>query len=105
MGNTPSGSQASAALPSGEQFEIQHGAMRAIVTEVGAGLRSFAVGGHEFLDTFGPDEMASNYRGKALLPWPGRIEDGEYTFAGATQKLALTEPARHNALHGLACWA
>ncbi len=94
-----------AALPSGQQFEIQHGALRAIITEVGAGLRSFSLGGRELLDTYGPHEMASGGRGEVLLPWPGRIEDGEYTFAGTRQHLPLSEPALHNAIHGLTRWA
>ena len=94
-----------AALPSGQQFEIQHGALRAIITEVGAGLRSFSLGGRELLDTYEPREMASGGRGEVLLPWPGRIEDGEYTFADTRQHLPLSEPALHNAIHGLTRWA
>lgn len=92
------------ALPSGKQFEIQRGALRAIITEVGAGLRSFSIGGHELLDTYEPHEMASGGRGQVLLPWPGRIEDGQYTFAGKRQQAPITEPAAHNAIHGLTRW-
>jgi aldose 1-epimerase len=40
-------------------------------------------------------------RGMQLLPWPNRIRDGQYTFRGVEQQLALTEPTRHNAIHGL----
>ena len=39
--------------------------------------------------------------GQNLIPWPNRIRDGRYTFEGSTQQLALSEPARHNASHGL----
>ena len=39
--------------------------------------------------------------GQQLIPWPNRIRDGQYPFDGATQQLALTEPDRHNAIHGL----
>lgn len=93
------------ALPSGQQFEIQRGALRAVITEVGAGLRSFSVGGCELLDTYGPHEMASGGRGEVLLPWPGRIEDGAYTFAGSRYCLPINEQAQHNAIHGLTRWA
>lgn len=92
------------ALPSGQQFEIQQGAWRAIITEVGAGLRSLALEGRELLDTYGPHDMASGGRGEALFPWPGRIEDGQYTFAGTRQQLSLTEAKLHNAIHGLTRW-
>jgi aldose 1-epimerase len=38
------------------------------------------------------------------MPWPNRIRDGRYTFEGRNQQLALTEPALHNASHGLVRW-
>jgi aldose 1-epimerase len=43
-------------------------------------------------------------RGMPLLPWPNRIEDGRYEFRGQSYQTPLTEPARHNALHGLTQW-
>ena len=39
------------------------------------------------------------------MPWPNRITDGQYERDGQSQQLALTEPARHNAIHGLVRWA
>ena len=44
--------------PSGEQIEIAFGDQRAVVVEVGGGLRSYSVGGRELLDGYGADEMA-----------------------------------------------
>ncbi len=99
------GQSSGVALPSGAQYEIQLGAMRAIVTEVGAGLRSFSVEGQEVLDTYGSHEMAASGRGQALLPWPGRIEDGRYVFHGTAYQLPLSEPAIYHAIHGLTRWA
>jgi aldose 1-epimerase len=90
--------------PSGRQFELRAGALRAVITEVGAGLRSFAVGDVEWLDTYGPDQMASSGRGQTLLPWPGRIEDGQYTFGDTHFQLPINEVSRHNAIHGLTRW-
>ena len=43
--------------------------------------------------------------GQILAPWPNRIRDGHYTFEGSAYQLPLTEPARHNAIHGLANWS
>jgi len=48
--------------------------------------------------------MCSIGRGQLLLPWPNRIEDGQYEFAGRVLQLPITEPARNNALHGLTRW-
>ena len=88
--------------PTGEQYEIVSGTRRAVVTEVGATLRSFSVDGRDVVRGFGVEDQISGGRGQNLIPWPNRIRDGRYVFNGATQQLALTEPARHNASHGLA---
>ena len=88
--------------PTGEQYEIISGTRRAVVTEVGATLRTFSVGGRDVVRGFGVEDQISGGRGQNLIPWPNRIRDGRYVFNGATQQLALTEPARHNASHGLA---
>jgi aldose 1-epimerase len=88
--------------PTGEQYEISSGSHRAVVTEVGATLRGFSVGGRDVVRGFGLDEMSTAGRGQNLVPWPNRIRDGRYTFNEVTHQLALTEPARHNASHGLA---
>jgi aldose 1-epimerase len=87
--------------PTGDQYEIAAGSRRAVVTEVGATLRSYAVDGREVVRGFAVDEVISGGRGQQLLPWPNRIRDGRYTFNQATQQLALSEPDRHNAIHGL----
>lgn len=91
--------------PSGNQFEIQRGAMRAVVVEVGGGLRGLRMGDLDILDGYGEDEMASAGRGEVLIPWPNRIRDGRYSFQGQELQLPLTEPAHHNAIHGLVRWA
>ena len=90
------------AAPTGEQYEINSGNHRAVVTEVGATLRRFSVDERDVVHGFDVTETIKGGRGQNLIPWPNRIRDGRYTFNGVTQQLALTEPARHNASHGLA---
>jgi aldose 1-epimerase len=90
--------------PSGRQFELRHGAQLAVVTEVGATLRHYAVGADRLLDGFAEDEMASGGRGQVLAPWPNRIGNGRYTFEGQAERVPLNEPARSNAIHGLVRW-
>jgi aldose 1-epimerase len=94
----------SATSPSGEQHEIRFEEQAAVVTEVGAGLRTYTVGERELLDGYGPDEMCRSGRGQVLLPWPNRIEDGRYDFRGRGHQLPLTEPAASNAIHGFVRW-
>ena len=91
--------------PSGEQIEIVAGDQKAMVVEVGAGLRSYSVGGRNLLDGYGADEMSSSGRGQTLIPWPNRLQDGSYEFDGHRYQLPLNEPQRHNAIHGLVRWA
>jgi aldose 1-epimerase len=91
-------------MPSGEQFALRAGEWEAVVTEVGATLRSLAVGGRELLDTFAADEMCHGSRGQALLPWPNRIAGGQYTFNGQTNQAPISEPKTGNASHGLTRW-
>lgn len=91
--------------PSGEQFEIVGGGYRAVVTECGAGLRILEYDGRPLVAGFREEERATYGAGQLLVPWPNRIGDGAYTFRGEDQQLGLTEPSRHNAMHGLARWA
>jgi aldose 1-epimerase len=90
------------AAPTGEQYEINSGNHRAVIAEVGATLRHFSVDGRDIVHGFDVTETIKGGRGQNLIPWPNRIRDGRYTFNGVNQQLALTEPARHNASHGLA---
>jgi aldose 1-epimerase len=91
--------------PSGKQFSLEVGDQQVVVTEVGAGLRSYRVKGFEVLDGFDAEEMCTGARGQTFVPWPNRIADGRYTFDGAEHQLPLTEPAAQNAIHGLTRWA
>ena len=91
--------------PSGKQFELTLDDQRAVVTEVGAGLRAYSAGGRELLDGYAADELADSGRGQLLLPWPNRIRDGVYRFKGRVHQLPLNEPERGNAIHGLTRWS
>ncbi|KAA5836855.1 aldose 1-epimerase family protein [Saccharopolyspora hirsuta] len=85
----------------GRQFEISSGPMRAVVTEVGAALRAFDVDGVPHVETYDPDRLPPGGAGAVLVPWPNRVADGQWVLDGEPQQLPLTEPARHNAIHGL----
>lgn len=86
----------------GEQFEIVSGATRAVVTEIGAGLRSLVVGSRPLVETFAEDVRPPKGAGTVLVPWPNRTRGGRWRWQGAEQQLALSEPDAGNAIHGLA---
>ena len=91
--------------PSGEQIEIAHGDRRAVVVEVGGGLRTFSAAGRELLDGYGADELSTSGRGQVLLPWPNRIEDGSYEFDGRRHQLPINDVDEQDAIHGLVRFA
>jgi aldose 1-epimerase len=90
---------------SGEQVELAFGEQRAVVVGVGAGLRTYSVGGRAVIDGYDADEVCPSGRGQLLVPWPNRIEDGRYEFGGRSHQLPLDEPERRNAIHGLTRWS
>jgi aldose 1-epimerase len=91
--------------PSGEQWTISSGEHEAVLVEVGGGLRSYRVGGVDVVDGYEVGEICPGGAGQQLMPWPNRIRDGRYRFDGADMQLSLSEPDRHNAMHGLVRWA
>jgi aldose 1-epimerase len=85
----------------GLQIEIRHGLQRAVVVEVGAGLREYELDGRPILDGYSADAMCDGGRGLPLLPWPNRLADGQYTFDGQELRLPIDDVVRRNAMHGL----
>ncbi|WP_314426723.1 aldose 1-epimerase family protein [uncultured Microbacterium sp.] len=97
---------ATAARPrSGRQLHIAGHGYEAVIASVGASLRVLRFEGRDLVVPFDADEVRPGYRGTTLAPWPNRIVDGRYTFGGVDHRLALTEPTRGQALHGLLAWA
>ena len=90
--------------PSGEQIEIAFGDQRAVVVEVGGGLRAYSVAGREVLDGYGADEICTSGRGQVLIPWPNRLEDGRYEVDGRSYQLPIDDPEENDAIHGLVRW-
>jgi aldose 1-epimerase len=91
-------------LPSGEQIAIAHGDQRAVITEVGATLRTYVKGGVAVVEGFAADEIPDYCRNQILYPWPNRVGDGEWTFSGRTGRANVDDVAHATANHGLARW-
>jgi aldose 1-epimerase len=90
--------------PSGQQFELSSGDQRATVVEVGGGIRAYSVGERDVLQPYAVDAMCDGAHGAPLIPWPNRLGDGRYRFDGTDHQVALTEPEKHNAIHGFLRW-
>lgn len=89
---------------SGTAYEIAHGDYSARVVSVGGSLAALRYAGRDLVVPFDPARLRPSHRGAVLAPWPNRIIDGTYSWQGTTYQLPLTEPARHNAIHGLVDW-
>ncbi|SDY93100.1 aldose 1-epimerase [Saccharopolyspora shandongensis] len=85
----------------GRLYEIRSGRQRAVIAGVSATLLSWQVDGVEMLLTHPADDVGEGYQGKTILPWPNRIDHGRYTFGGKELQVAINEPERDTALHGL----
>ena len=90
--------------PSGEQFEIAHGDQRATIVEVGGGVREYLHGDRAVLQPYAVGSVCDGAHGAPLIPWPNRLADGRYSWDGHDYQLELTEPEKHNAIHGLLRW-
>jgi aldose 1-epimerase len=91
-------------LPSGEQIAIAHGDQRAVVTEVGATLRTYVKGGVSVIEGFSAEEVPTHARGQVLYPWPNRIGDGQWTFSERTAHPTVDDVKQATASHGLVRW-
>src|SRR3712207_313179 len=89
---------------SGRQFRLSAGAYQATIASVGASLRELTWQSRHLVVPFDANEVRPLYRGAVLAPWPNRVVDGKYQFDGVEHQLALTEPERGHALHGLVTW-
>lgn len=76
-------------------IELALGDDCAIISTLGASLRSYSVAGRPVVVSM------DAFDGAVLAPWPNRIADGRYEYAGRSLQLPITEPARSTALHGL----
>jgi aldose 1-epimerase len=91
--------------PTGEQFVLNRstpfGPAEAVITEVGASIRTVRFGGIDITQPYAEFSPPPSGCGIVLVPWPNRIPDGVWHLDGKEQQLDLTEPAKHNAIHGL----
>jgi aldose 1-epimerase len=87
--------------PTGIQVELSAGGVSAVVTEVGAFLRTLIVDGVEIVESFPVDALPKQSQGAIPVPWPNRVRDGKWELGGEPQQLDISEPKYGNASHGL----
>jgi len=89
----------------GAQYELTAGDYRAVITELGAGLRELTRAGAPVVLGYPADDLPPAADGQLMLPWPNRVDGGRYRFRGAGYQLDLSEIGNGNAIHGLTRFA
>ncbi|MFO7251950.1 MAG: aldose 1-epimerase family protein [Actinomycetes bacterium] len=80
---------------------LRCGDLHAEISTRGGALRVLRAGERDLIVSWPEDGPIPFYSGTLLAPWPNRIADAVYTFAGERFELPVTEPERGHALHGL----
>ncbi|MFJ6537985.1 aldose 1-epimerase family protein [Paenarthrobacter sp. NPDC091711] len=95
------------AAPTGRQFRISAEpgtdgrVVSAVITELGGTIRSLTVDGEPLIEEFPELGLPKHCEGEILIPWPNRVRDGRWSHDGKDLQLAISEPERGNAIHGL----
>jgi aldose 1-epimerase len=84
--------------------EIRRGRVRAGIDPVGAGVQALEVDGVAVVESYahhGEDGGAPAASGATMFPWANRVRDARWLWNGEVQQLAISEPGRNTANHGL----
>lgn len=81
--------------------ETPAGRAEARIAALAGALRSYAVAGTDYVETYPDNSLPPSACGILLAPWPNRVAGGQWTLHGEPQQLDITEPSRGNASHGL----
>jgi aldose 1-epimerase len=81
--------------------EVRRGDAQLAVDLRGGGLRRLVVGGWDVLDGYPAGTVPAGRRGGVLLPWPNRLRNGRWRWAGRDLQLDVVSPESPHAIHGL----
>ncbi|MGW0482038.1 MULTISPECIES: aldose 1-epimerase family protein [Nonomuraea] len=81
--------------------QLVGGGYTAQVSRRGAALRTLRHGERDLVTSWPEGGPVPYFAGTILAPWPNRVGGARYTFEGRTHELAVTEPERGHAIHGL----
>jgi aldose 1-epimerase len=76
-----------------------------VIGRRGAAIQAYTVDGVDVVDPLGDRELPEAYHGLVLAPWPNRVPDGRWSWAGQELQLPINEVATGCALHGLVAWS
>ena len=82
------------------ETELRHGDWTAVTSSHGASLRGLTWRGHEVVTGYRGAAAKQGGQGDVLIPFPGRVKQGRYTWDGVSHQLPLSDKEGPNAIHG-----
>lgn len=87
------------------EFTLTLGSRRALVSSLGASLRRYyrgdgSTGDRDLIWPYSGRSGKRGAQGDVLVPFPGRIKNGRYSFNGQTHELERRDKDGPNAIHG-----
>ena len=82
------------------EITLTHGDWQLITAPYGASLRGLLHGGAEVVTKYTGAAGKVGGQGDVLIPFPGRVTEGKYTFDGQTLQMDKNDTEGPNAIHG-----
>lgn len=91
--------------PQDPEITLTHGGLRLVVAPYGASLRGLSRLGPEgaredIITGYSGAEHKAGGEGDVLIPFPGRVAEGQYTFGGQTYQMDKNDKEVPAAIHG-----
>ena len=82
------------------EITLTRGDWRLVVAPYGASLRGLSHAGAEVITGYSGAKGKVGGQGDVLIPFPGRVASGRYTFIGQTYQMDLNDKETPSAIHG-----
>ncbi len=82
------------------EITLTHGDWQLVTSPYGASLRGLLHGGAEVITKYTGAKGKVGGQGDVLIPFPGRVTAGKYTFEGQTLQMDKNDSEGPNAIHG-----
>lgn len=86
------------------EVQLHSGDAQLAIALRGGGPRELVVGDWHVLDGYPAGAVPQGRRGGVLVPWPNRLRNGRWTWAGEELQLPVSSPESPSAMHGFASW-
>lgn len=82
------------------ELTLTHGDFRLVVSPYGASLRGLSHRDAQIITGYTGASNKVGAQGDVLIPFPGRVREGRYTFEGQTYQMVKNDQEAPNAIHG-----